>query len=158
MHLLGAIVAQAPDALIFADRLGIVRVWNRGAEALFGYSAAETLGGSLDLIIPERFRRAHWEGFRKAIETGRTKHAREVLTTRSMHKDGSTLYIDLSFGLIRDQDGTVAGALAVGRDCSARHRAERALRARLAELEHGGNEAAEAGARPSAASVIRQDR
>ncbi|MBE0620176.1 MAG: PAS domain S-box protein [Burkholderiales bacterium] len=129
------IVAQAPDAFIFTDKLGAIRLWNRGAEAIFGYTAAEVLGNGLDVIIPERFRRAHWEGFRKAIETGRTKHDRQVLTTRSMHKDGSTLYVDLSFGLIRDEAGAIAGALAVGRDCTARYRSEAALRARIAQLE-----------------------
>ncbi len=129
------IVSQAPDAIILADREGAIRVWNRGAEALFGHGAAEVLGNSLDVIIPERFRRAHWEGFRKAIETGRTKYDRQVLTTRAVHKDGSTLYVDLSFGLIRDHAGAISGALAVGRDCTARYRADAALRARLAQLE-----------------------
>lgn len=138
-HLFHAIVVEAPDAIIFADRLGAIRVWNGSAEALFGYCAAEVLGGSLDLIIPERFRRAHWEGFHQAIDAGRTKHGRRVLTTRSMHKDGSTLYVDLSFSLVRNADGTVAGAMAVARDCSERYRSERALRARLAELEKSGS-------------------
>jgi PAS domain S-box-containing protein len=134
-NLLQAIVEQAPDAIIFADRKGAIRVWNRGAETVFGYAAAEVLGGSLDVIIPERLRRAHWEGFRKAVDTGQTKYTGRVLTTRSVHKDGSKLYVDLSFGLIRNGAGAIAGALAVGRDCTARHLAEGALRARVAELE-----------------------
>ena len=130
-----AIVEQAPDAIIFADRDGAIRIWNRGAEAVFGYAAGETLGKSLDLIIPERFRRAHWEGFRRAIDTGQTKYADRVLTTRSVHKNGSKLYVDLSFGLVRDGAGTVAGALAIGRDCSTRYLSDSALRARVLELE-----------------------
>lgn len=129
------IVAQAPDAIIFADREGAIRVWNNGAEALFGHAAAEVLGASLDLIIPERFRRAHWDGFRRAIDCGRTRLGGQALTTRSMHKDGSTLYLDLSFSLVRDEAGAVTGALAIGRNCTARQRSERALRARVAELE-----------------------
>lgn len=115
-----AIVEQAPDAVIFADREGAIRVWNRGAEAVFGYAAAEVLGKSLDLIIPERLRRAHWEGYSRAIDTGQTKHGSRVLTTRSVHKDGHKLYLDLSFGLIRDAAGAIVGALATGRDCTAR--------------------------------------
>ncbi len=134
-NLFQAIVEQAPDAIIFADREGAIRVWNRGAETVFGYAATEVLGGSLDVIIPERLRRAHWEGFRRAVDTGQTKYTGRVLTTRSVHKDGSKLYVDLSFGLIRNGAGTIAGALAVGRDCTARHLAEGALRARVAELE-----------------------
>lgn len=131
-NLFQAIVEQAPDAIIFADREGAIRVWNRGAEAIFGYAAAEVLGNSLDVIIPERLRRAHWEGFRRAIDTGQTKFGARVLTTRSVHKDGSKLYVDLSFGLIRDEAGAIAGALAVGRDCTARH-IERAARLQRTE-------------------------
>ncbi len=134
-NLFQAIVEQAPDAIIFADREGAIRVWNRGAEAVFGYAAAEVLGSSLDVIIPERLRPAHWEGFRRAVDTGQTKYADRVLTTRSVHKDGSKLYVDLSFSLIRNRVGAIAGALAVGRDCTARHLAEGALRARVAESE-----------------------
>jgi PAS domain S-box-containing protein len=108
-----AIVEQAPNGIIFADREGAIWVWNRAAEAIFGYSAAEVLGKSLDVIIPERLRRAHWEGFRKAIETGHTKFEGRMMTTRSNHKNGSKLYVDLSFGLIRNRSGQVAGALAI---------------------------------------------
>lgn len=133
-----AIVDQAPDAIIFADRGGVIRIWNRGAERIFGYPAADALGASLDLIIPERFRRPHWEGFQRAIETGVTKYADRVLTTRSAHRDGSKLYVDLSFGLVTDDGGAILGALAIGRDCTARYAADAALRARLATLEAKG--------------------
>ncbi|HWJ46717.1 MAG TPA: PAS domain S-box protein [Candidatus Udaeobacter sp.] len=136
-----AIVEQAPDAIIFADRDGSIRVWNRGAESIFGYAAAEVLGKSLDVIIPERLRHAHWEGFHRAISTGETKYGRRVLTTRSVHKNGSKLYVDLSFGLVRDGAGAVTGALAVGRDCTARYLAEGAPRAGAAALPAKENSA-----------------
>jgi len=135
LNLFQAIVEQAPDAIIFADRDGAIQVWNHGAETVFGYAAAEVLGKSLDVIIPERLRHAHWAGFNRAIDTGQTKHGNRVLTTRSNHKDGSKLYVDLSFGLVRDGDGALTGALAVGRDCTARYLSDGALRARVAELE-----------------------
>ena len=134
-NLFRAIVEQAPDAIIFADREGVVRIWNHRAETVFGYAAVEVLGNGLDLIIPERLRRAHWEGFRRAVDTGQTKYADRVLTTRSVHKDGSKLYVDLSFSLIRSEGGAIAGALAVARDCTARHLEQSAVRARIAELE-----------------------
>jgi PAS domain S-box-containing protein len=133
------VVEQAPDAMIFADREGAIQIWNRAAETVFGYAPAEVLGGSLDVIIPERLRRAHWEGFRRAIDSGQTKLGGRALTTRSVHKNGSKLYVELSFGLIRNGAGAVAGALAVGRDCTARHLADSALRARVAELEQKSN-------------------
>jgi len=135
LNLFQAIVEQAPDAIIFADRDGVIQVWNHGAGTVFGYAADEVLGKSLDVIIPERLRHAHWEGFRRAIDTGQTKYGNRVLTTRSVHKNGSKLYVDLSFGLVRDGAGAVTGALAVGRDCTARYLSEGTLRARLAELE-----------------------
>jgi PAS domain S-box-containing protein len=135
LNLFQAIVEQAPDAIIFADRDGAIRVWSRGAETVFGYAAAEVLGKSLDVIIPERLRGAHWEGFRRAIDTGQTKYGNRVLTTRSVHKNGGKLYVDLSFGLVKDAAGAVTGALAVGRDSTAHYLAEGAPRTRVANTE-----------------------
>jgi PAS domain S-box-containing protein len=118
-----AIVAQAAEAVNAVDRDGVIRLWNRGAEALFGYTAAEALGQGLDLIVPERFRAAHWSGFRHALGSGRTTGGNRVRTTRSLHKDGRKLYVELSFGLLYDRSGGVAGAFAIGRDGTARHAA-----------------------------------
>lgn len=133
-----AIVAATADAVIFADREGRIRLWNRGAELLFGYTATEVLGASLDVIIPERLRDAHWKGYDAALASGHTKYTNRVLTTRSMHKDGHKLYVDLGFGLVRDAEGNVAGAFATGRDGTARHAADAELRARVAALEAAG--------------------
>jgi PAS domain S-box-containing protein len=135
VNLSEALVAQAPAAMILADRDGVIRVWNASAEAVFGYSAAEVIDGSLDVIIPERLRGAHWQGFRTAIETGREKYAGKVMTTRAVHKNGSKLYVDLSFALVRDETGAVVGSLAVARDCTERYASDKALRAQVAELE-----------------------
>jgi PAS domain S-box-containing protein len=130
-----SIVEQVPEAIIYADRAGIIRLWNPGAECIFGHSAAEAVGQSLDLIIPQRLRAAHWAGYEKAFETGRMKYVRQVLTTRSIHKNGSTLYVDLSFALVRDAGGVPSGALAVARDVTARYAAEKALKARAQQME-----------------------
>jgi len=130
-----ALVEQVADAIIFADRVGLIRVWNAGAEAVFGYAEHEAVGRSLDLIIPERFRSAHWTAFDRAISTGQTKHGREAMTTRAVAKDGSDLYVDLSFALVDDGAGGVRGAVAVARDVTARYKAERELRRRVADLE-----------------------
>ncbi|NRF71275.1 PAS domain S-box protein [Aquincola sp. S2] len=128
------IVDQTPDAVIFADSDGVIRVWNGGAEAVFGFSAAEAVGSSLDIIIAERFRRAHWEGYHRAMANGHTRHGAQVRTTRAIHKDGRKLYVELSFGVVVDEEGAALGSVAVGRDGTARHVSEGALRARLAEL------------------------
>jgi PAS domain S-box-containing protein len=116
------------EAVIFADRAGVIRYWGRGAETIFGHSAADALGESLDLIIPERFRSAHWQAYERAFESGRTKYEGRTLTTRSARKDGSKLFVDLSFELVKDAREAVVGALAIGRDCTARYLAERAQR------------------------------
>jgi PAS domain S-box-containing protein len=128
MDLHRAIVGQAPDAIIFADRDGAIRIWNAAAEAIFGFTADEVLGTSLDVIIPERFRAAHWAGFREALARGTTKYAGRVLTTRSLRKDGARLYVDLSFSLVHDDAGVLRGALAIARDCTERQLAARASR------------------------------
>jgi PAS domain S-box-containing protein len=106
------------------------------------------VGASLDVIIPEQLRNAHWQGFRRAIDSGETRYANRVLTTRSVHKNGHKLYVDLSFALMKDAHGAVTGALAIGRDCTARYEAERALRARVEGLERGSAAAAKPGIDP----------
>lgn len=133
------ILEQAPDAIIFADREGAIRLWNSAAARLFGHAAAEVLGENLDLIIPERFRKAHWTGFDRALQSGTTKYADRVLTTRAVHKDGRAIYLDLTFSLLKDAQGGVQGALAVARDCTERFLAERA--ARTGSADSGQNEA-----------------
>ena len=122
------ILIDTPDALIYADREGVIRAWNPGAEAVFGFSAAEALGQSLDLIIPERLRPAHWKGFHRAMARGTTSHGAEVRTTRGTHKDGRRLYVDMSFGVVKGDDGQVLGSVAMARDATARYEAEKARR------------------------------
>lgn len=115
------ILEQMLDALIFADRDGIIRLWNRGAEVIFGFTAAEAVGASLDLIVPERLRAAHNNGFHRAVASGHLKSHGEVLTTRANHKYGSRLYVDFSFGLLKGEAGELLGVFAIGRDATARH-------------------------------------
>lgn len=132
------LVAHMAEALVFADKEGVIRAWNPSAEALFGFTAAEALGRSLDLIIPERLRPAHWQGYDRALAQGATRLGRRVLVTRAQTAAGGTLYVDMSFAVVADAQGQVLGALAVARDATARYQEEKALRARLAALEKGG--------------------
>jgi PAS domain S-box-containing protein len=126
-----AIVENAHEGIIFIDCDNIVRLWNPGAEQLFGYTAAEVVGHSIDVIIPERFRQAHAEGLRRAVSAGKTRLGGRVMTTRATPKSGEKMYVDLSFGLIKDGD-QVLGAFAVARDCTARFLEEAARRAKAA--------------------------
>lgn len=126
-----------PEAVIFTDRQGLVRLWNRAAEAMFGYAAGEALGQSLDLIVPERFRARHWEGYRRVMATGVTSYGRRLLAVPAMRKDGQRISIEFSIALLKDDGGAVTGA--VVRDVTARWQAERQLRKRLAALEEPGS-------------------
>ena len=118
------IVEEMSEAVIFADREGVVRLWNRGAETMFGYSAAEALGQSLDLIIPERFRARHWDGYREVMATGVTSYGQRLLAVPAMRKDGQRISIEFSIALLKDERREVAGAVAVVRDVTARWQAE----------------------------------
>ena len=126
-----AIVEQAHEAMIFIDCDGVVGLWNHGAETLFGFSADEVVGHNIDIIIPERFRHAHAAGFGRAVSTGKTRLGGRVLTTRANHKSGQKLYVDMSFGLVKDGE-RVLGAFAVARDGTARYQEEAARRAAAA--------------------------
>jgi PAS domain S-box-containing protein len=101
--------------LIFADRDGVIRIWNARAEALFGYPASEAVGKSLDLIIPEHLRAAHWHGYRQAIAAGRTRSDGKPMLTRATHKHGGKLYVELAFGIVSTPERQVLGALATVR-------------------------------------------
>ena len=100
------------DELIFADREGVIRRWTASAQALFGYSESEAVGQSLDLIIPEHLRAAHWRGYDAAIASGRTRLGGKPMRTRAVHKNGGKVYVDMVFSLVKDERGAVLGALA----------------------------------------------
>ena len=134
------LLQQAPDAVIFADLEGIIQEWNPSAERVFGYSREEAIGMSLDLVVPERFREAHWNGYKRALGEGKTKYSGQALPTRSFRKDGATIYVELTFAIIHDRDAAVIGALAHARDISERWASEREQRQRLRELEQKLNE------------------
>jgi PAS domain S-box-containing protein len=128
------LLRSMPEAVIFCDLQGVIRVWNAGAEKVFGWSAAEAIGQSLDLIIPERMRKAHWEGFDAAIARGGVKPGRTSMITRSLHKSEESIYVDMSFEMVKDEAGQMLGSLAVARDATKRFNEEKALRKQLAEL------------------------
>lgn len=115
-NLFRLVVDQAPDAIIFADRDGAIQIWNNAAADLLGYPPEEVIGQNLDLIIPEHLRHAHWEGFRQAMELGRTKHGRQAIKTRAVHKNGRKVYLNIAFSVVKDRGGDVIGAMATARE------------------------------------------
>lgn len=133
-----ALVEAMGDAVIGAGADGAILLWNPAAERIFGFTAEEALGRSLDLIIPERFRNRHWEGYQEVMRTGRTKYGSEVLRVPALHKDQRTLSIAFTVALLYSRQNEVQAIVAVVRDETARWAEDRALRQRLAELETPG--------------------
>ena len=128
-------VDESPTAMLFADREGMIRLWNTGAAAMFGYSREEALGQSLDLIVPERQRGRHWEGWEKVMATGVTRYGKEPLAVPALRKDGARISIEFNILLVRGPDGKLAGAAAYLSDVTARWQQQKEMKARLQALE-----------------------
>jgi PAS domain S-box-containing protein len=129
------IVEDSPIAILYADREGKIRFWNAGAEAVFGYTPEEALGQSLDLIVPERQRARHWEGWARVMASGVTKYGRDPLAVPAMRKDGSRISIEFNIVLLRAPTGELRGAAAMVQDVTARWQQQKEMNARLAALE-----------------------
>lgn len=125
------------DAVIVADAQEKIILWNRAASHIFGYSEEEALGNTLDLIVPERQRQKHNEGYSKSMETGSTRYGSSLLKVPAKHKDGSTLSIAFTVGMLFDENHKAFGVAAVIRDETQRFAEERALKKRIADLENG---------------------
>ncbi|GFO68873.1 signal transduction histidine kinase [Geomonas limicola] len=129
------LVENSNDAIIYSDRAGLIRLWNRGAEEMLGFSAQEALGQSLDIFIPENQRARHWEGYARVMQTGVTRYAKDLLAAPALKKDGNRISTEFSMTIIRDASGEITGTAAIMRDVTAKWQKEKALRQRLAELE-----------------------
>jgi PAS domain S-box-containing protein len=128
-----AILAARSDAVIAADRDGIIRFWNPGAERILGFSREEVLGQSLDLIIPERLRQRHWEGYKRVMQTGQSRYREsDVLAVPALRKDGASISVEFTIVPLRERDRLIAVA-AIMRDVSKRFEETRALKRKLAE-------------------------
>jgi PAS domain S-box-containing protein len=128
-----AILGTASDAIIAADRDGVITSWNPGAERIFGHPAVEAVGRSLDLIIPERLRAAHWRGFAEVMRTGRSRYdAGELLSVPGIRRDGRRISLEFTIAPLHDAEGRMAGIAAILRDVTARFDELKALRRRLA--------------------------
>jgi len=123
------------DGVVISDAKGEIVFWNSAAERIFGYTASEALGKSLDIITPERFRERHWDGYKKAMETGTTRYGSTLLTVPALHKEGKALSIAFTVAMLTNDDGNVEGIAAIVRDDTARFQADRLLKKRIAELE-----------------------
>src|SRR5699024_6869134 len=128
------IVAGADDAIVYADTDGIIRLWNAAAERMFGHPPDEARGQSLDLIIPEKHRRRHWQGYHRVVRTGETSYAGSLLAVPALHADGTRISVEFTVTLVRDATGTIEGIGAIMREVTERRDTWRALERELAEL------------------------
>lgn len=129
------LVAAVGDAIVVSNARGAITLWNPAAERMFGFTESEALGRSLDLIIPERQRQRHWEGYARTMETGITRYGDEVLRVPALHKDGRSISIAFTVALLLGTDKKPMAIAAVMRDETSRFNEDRILRKRLAELE-----------------------
>jgi PAS domain S-box-containing protein len=133
--LAAAVVTESAEAIVVTDPDGIVLLWNNGAARIFGFSAADVVGQSLDVIIPEKLRARHWQGYQQTMLTGYTRYGDKLLSVPALHRDGHRLSIEFSVALLRDEAGKIVGISAIMREVSERREAEKALRTKLSELQ-----------------------
>jgi len=129
-----ALLEGMPDALVVSDRDGIIQVWNAAAERIFGFSASEALGQSLDIITPERLRARHWEGYDNTMRTGQTRYGSgDLLSVPAIRRDGTQISVQFSIMPIRSENGELSAIAAIMRDVTAdfdeRKRLRKALHA-----------------------------
>lgn len=129
------LINSVGDAIVVCDASGAIILWNPGAERIFGFTEREAIGQSLDLIIPERLRKRHWDGYHKSMETGQTRYGNDLLKVPAVHKDGRKLSIAFTVAMLYSPDKKVSAIASVIRDETSRFEEERALRSRVAELE-----------------------
>lgn len=141
------LVQEMPDAVVYADAQGRILFWNKGAERIFGFTEAETVGQSLDIVIPQNLRERHWQGFGQTMRTGQSRYgAGDLLAVPALRKDGKRISIEFTVLPFRDGRGGIAGIAAVLRDVTPRFEEMRALRRELAARSHppsGGSTATE---------------
>jgi PAS domain S-box-containing protein len=125
------VIRDIPDAVIYADREGVIRFWNAGAACIFGFAAEEAVGQSLDIIIPERLRQRHWDGYNHMMATGIGRHGPdELLAVPAVSKSGDALSIQFTVAAVHSADGQLEGIVAVLRDVTATFQELKRLRTR----------------------------
>jgi PAS domain S-box-containing protein len=134
-----AVLSTSSDAIIAADKEGIIRFWNPGAERIFGYARNDAISQSLDIIIPERLRKRHWDGYHHVIRSGESRYGRgDVLAVPGIRQDGAGVSIEFTIVPLRDGTGELIGLAAIMRDVTERFEEMRALKQKLAEAAKPG--------------------
>lgn len=137
-----AILAMTADAILATDRQGVIRFWNPGAVRIFGFTEEEAVGASLDLIIPERLRKRHWDGWECVMTTGKTRYdSGDLLAVPAITKDARQISVEFTIILLQGVDQRVTAVAAILRDVTARFEETRCLKRKLAECARIGSDA-----------------
>jgi PAS domain S-box-containing protein len=132
--LANAVLTSSSDAIIATDREGLITFWNPGAERIFGFNKADAIGSSLDLIIPERLRAAHWTGYREVMRTGVSRYGEgDLLSVPSLTRDGARISVEFTIVPLADPVGGMLGTVAVLRDVTSRFEEMKKLRRKIAD-------------------------
>ena len=129
------IVEYSHDAILFSNLDGIIDLWNSGAEAIFGYTKEEVQGKSLDLIVPEKLRQRHWEGYHTVMKTGKSRYGKELLKVPAIRKDGTSISVEFTIMLVRNLRNEIVGTAAIIRDVTERWKQEKELKQKIKLLE-----------------------
>ncbi len=133
-----AVLSIKSDAIVAADRDGNIVFWNPGAERMFGYAAGEAAGRSLDIIIPERQRQRHWEGYHRVMAGGESRYGpADILAVPAVRKDGTAISVEFTIAPLLDESGALTGLVAIMRDVTRRFEEMRALRRQVALARPG---------------------
>ncbi len=137
-----ALITNMPDAVVYSDRDGTIKYWNRGAARMFGHTMTEVVGQSLDLIIPEGLRARHWIGYHATMRTGRTRYRDgQTLSVPAIRKDGKRISVAFTIVPFLDDNGAMTGIAAIMRDVTEQFEEIRALRREIAALRERGQSA-----------------
>ena len=125
---------ESPMRSLPPMRTASSKLWNPGAERIFGYTSGEAIGQSLDIIIPEQLRARHWLGYRQVMATGESRYGHgDILAVPGIRKDGERISLEFTIVPLRDEAGQMIGVAAIMRDVTVRFEEIRALRQKLAE-------------------------
>ena len=129
-----ALIDGEAEAIVGCDRDGTIRLWNAGAVRIFGFSTGEAVGQSLDLIIPERLRGRHWDGWQHVMKSGASRYSGgDTLSVPALRKDGAQISVEFTITPLCGTDGAITGLAAVMRDVTARFDELKALRKQVRE-------------------------
>lgn len=129
---LAAIIASSDDAIISTDLDLVIRSWNEGAQHLYGYTAREIVGKSVDVLIPEDRKREADRIIEKIVRGERV----ETHETRRRRKDGTVIDVSLTVSPVFDDRGQITGASKIARDITAQKEAQRLTQVLMGELKH----------------------